>query len=97
LIPKIFAKIWVLQYFVFIKPIFDCSLQVLGSDPCRNVLFAIHLELFAISDGVTQGIANPLIHEGYNREQSKGGIENLQKCGNYKLIWLTFQSQTIRK
>jgi hypothetical protein len=48
------------QYFDFRMPISGCSLQVLGSNPCQNALFVIHLELYAVSNQATQGIANPL-------------------------------------
>jgi hypothetical protein len=54
------------QYFRL--PVSGCSLHVLGSNPCRNVvLFAMHLRLNAVSDEVNQDTF-PLT--GHNREQS---------------------------
>jgi hypothetical protein len=52
-------------------PISGSSLQVLGSIPCQIALFAFRLRLYAVSNEVTQGIANPLTDEGYNREHGK--------------------------
>jgi len=41
----------------FWQPIFGCSLQVLGSNPCQNALFAIYPELFAVTNGAAQKLA----------------------------------------
>ena len=64
-------------------PISGCSLQVLGSNPCQNVLSAIHPRLYAVSNEVTQGSANPLTDKGYNREQS---MEVAQKLANSRQL-----------
>jgi hypothetical protein len=62
-------KMWASQLFDFNVPIFGCSLQVLGANPCQNALFAIYLELHGVSNEATQAIANPLVDE-HNRDQS---------------------------
>jgi hypothetical protein len=48
------------ENFDFKQPIFGCSLQVLGLNLCQNALFADHSKPFAVLNGATQGIANPL-------------------------------------
>jgi len=67
----------------FRLPISGSSLQVLGSIPCQIALFAFRLRLYAVSNEVTQGSANPLTDKGYNREQS---MEVAQKLANSRQL-----------
>lgn len=61
---------WASQNSDFKKPVFGCSLQILGLNPCRNALLPLHLELFACLEWGGPRNCILLVDEGLNREQS---------------------------
>jgi hypothetical protein len=53
----------------------------MGSNPCQNALFAIHLELYAVLNEATQENTCLLTDEGYNASRARKNAQKLAKNG----------------